>query len=125
MIDIKILRENPELVKQNAIRRGCDVDIDALYALDKEYLSLMQEVEDLRAQRNALSKDCRTNPEAREKVKELKVTLGEKEAKMDELKAQVDEKMTWLPNFLSPECPAGESDADNVPVRFVGDKPQS
>ena len=34
MIDIKILRENPELVKQNALRRGCDVDNDALYAQD-------------------------------------------------------------------------------------------
>ena len=124
MIDIKILRENPELVKQNALRRGCDVDIDALYALDKQYLDLMHSVEEMRALRNSLSKECQKNPEAREKVKALKGELADAEAKMEEIKAQVEEKMTWLPNFLSDECPAGESDADNVPVRFVGEKPQ-
>ena len=57
MIDIKILRENPEYVKKNALRRGCDVDIDELYAQDKEYLTLVREVEDLRAKRNAMSKE--------------------------------------------------------------------
>ena len=123
MIDIKILRENPELVKKNAARRGCDVDIDKLSELDKQYLALVKEVEELRAERNRLSKECKDNPEAREKVKELKTTLGDKEKLQDEIKAQVDEMMTWLPNFLSDECPDGESDADNVPVRFVGEKP--
>ena len=38
MIDIRILRENPELVKENAARRGCDVNIDELRALDQQYL---------------------------------------------------------------------------------------
>ena len=123
MIDIRILRENPELVKKNAARRGCDVDIDKLSELDKQYLALVREVEELRAERNRLSKECKDNPEAREKVKELKTTLGDKEKLQDEIKAQVDEMMTWLPNFLSDECPDGESDADNVPVRFVGEKP--
>ena len=123
MIDIRILRENPELVKKNAIHRGCDVDIDQLSALDKEYLALVKEVEDMRAERNRLSKECKDNPEAREQVKQLKVTLAEKEKKQEEIKAKVDEMMTWLPNFLSDECPDGESDADNVPVRFVGEKP--
>ena len=72
MIDIRILRENPELVKKNAARRGCDVDIDKLSELDKQYLALVREVEELRAERNRLSKECKDNPEAREKVKELK-----------------------------------------------------
>jgi len=124
MIDIKILRENPELVKANALRRGCDVDIDALANMDKEYLQLVRQVEDLRAERNRLSKECQKNPEARETVKQMKVELGEKEKKMEELKAQVEEKLTWLPNFLSPEVPDGEGDADNVAVRFVGTKPE-
>ncbi|MBR0459303.1 MAG: serine--tRNA ligase [Victivallales bacterium] len=123
MIDIKILRENPELVKQNAKRRGCDVDIDALYAEDQKYLALVREVEDLRAERNRLSKDCKTDPAAREKVKAMKGELAEKETLLEQVKAAVEEKMTWLPNFLSDECPAGESDADNQPIRFVGEKP--
>lgn len=123
MIDIKILRENPELVKQNALRRGCDVDIDALYREDREYLGLVHEVENMRAERNRLSKECKSNPEAREQVKALKVTLGVKEARMTELKASVEEKMTWLPNFLSPDVPDGMTDADNLALRFVGKQP--
>ena len=59
MIDIRILRENPELVKENAARRGCDVNIDELRALDQQYLATMKEVENLRAERNRLSKECR------------------------------------------------------------------
>ena len=124
MIDIKILRENPEYVKKNAIRRGCDVDIDELYAQDKEYLTLVREVEDLRAKRNAMSKECQKNPEMREQVKAMKGILTEKEERMAVLKAAVEEKLTWLPNFLSDEVPDGETDADNVAVRFVGDQPK-
>ncbi|MBQ6471086.1 MAG: serine--tRNA ligase [Victivallales bacterium] len=124
MIDIRILRENPELVKSNAKRRGCDLDIDALYQQDQQFLAVTREVEDLRAERNRLSKECQKNPEAREQVKNLKGVLAEKEAQMETLKAAVDEKLSWLPNFLSDECPAGESDADNQPVRFVGEKPE-
>ncbi len=47
MFDIKLLRENLDMIKANAKRRGCDVDVDALAAMDKEYLALIKEVEDL------------------------------------------------------------------------------
>ena len=82
MFDIKLLRENLDMIKANAKRRGCDVDVDALAAMDKEYLALIKEVEDLRAKRNALSKECQKNPEAREQV-----TEGEGR-RADELDAQ-------------------------------------
>ena len=52
MIDIKILRENPALVKENAAKRGAKVDVDAIYALDQEYLKLVRETEEMRAERN-------------------------------------------------------------------------
>ena len=68
MIDIRILRENPELVKENAVRRGCNVNIDELRALDQQCLATMKEVESLRAERNRLSKDCKSDPAAREAV---------------------------------------------------------
>ncbi|MBR5837306.1 MAG: serine--tRNA ligase [Victivallales bacterium] len=124
MFDIKLLRENLDMIKANAKRRGCDVDVDALAAMDKEYLALIKEVEDLRAKRNALSKECQKNPDAREQVKAMKVTLAEKEAKMDELKAKVEEQMSWMPNLLSDEVPEGADDNDNVAIRFVGNKPE-
>ena len=123
MIDVKILRENPELIKNNCAKRGYDVDIDALHDLDQQYLKLIKETEDLRAERNRLSKECKTDEGARVKVKELKVNLREKETLMEEIKAQVEEKLTWLPNFQAPDTPDGESDADNVEVKVVGTKP--
>ena len=124
MFDIKVLRENPEYVKKNAQRRGCDVDVDRLVELDKEYLSLVKTVEEMRAERNRLSKEAGRNPEAREQVKALKGKLVESEARMDECKAQVTEMMSWMPNFLSDDVPDGEDDTANVEVRVVGQKPQ-
>ncbi|MFA4945262.1 MAG: serine--tRNA ligase [Lentisphaeria bacterium] len=123
MIDIKILRENPELVKANAARRGCTVDIAALAALDAEYLTLVKATEELRARRNQLSKECAANPAAREEVKALKEELATKEARLAAAKAQVDAQMAWLPNFFAPDVPAGADDKANVPLRFGGEKP--
>ncbi|MGN0866373.1 MAG: serine--tRNA ligase [Oligosphaeraceae bacterium] len=123
MIDVKILRENPELIKTNCAKRNYDVDIDALRAMDQEYLKLVRETEDLRAERNRLSKECQTNPAAREQVKAMKGLLAEKEKLQESLKAQVEEKLTWLPNFQAPDTPDGKSDADNVEVKVVGTKP--
>ena len=123
MIDVKILRENPELIKTNCAKRKYDVDIDALREKDQQYLKLIREVEELRAERNRLSKECQTNPAAREQVKAMKGVLAEKEKLQEELKAQVDEGLTWLPNFQAPDTPDGESDADNVEVKVVGTKP--
>ncbi|MCQ2397541.1 MAG: serine--tRNA ligase [Lentisphaeria bacterium] len=123
MIDIKILRENPELIKQNCAKRKYDVDVDAMRELDQQYLKLVRETEFLRSERNRLSKECQTNPAAREQVKAMKVELAEKEKLQEELKAQVDEKLTWLPNFQAPDTPDGESDADNVEVKVIGQKP--
>ncbi len=123
MIDIRILRENPELVKENAVRRGCNVNIDELRALDQQCLATMKEVESLRAERNRLSKECPTNPAARETVKQLKVTLTELEKQLDEQKKQVDDLLAWLPNFLSEDVPDGKDDTDNQELRQVGGKP--
>ena len=63
-----------------------ELDIDVLVRKDAEYRQLLSEVEGMRAQRNTLSKECKENPEAREKVKELKVELKEKEEKVKELR---------------------------------------
>jgi len=124
MIDIKILRESPELVKANAQKRGAYIDVDRIVVADKRYLALVRETEDLRAERNRLSKECQSNPEAREKVKTLKSDLQLKERQMQEAKEEVEELLTYLPNFLSDDAPAGASDADNVAIKFVGEKPK-
>lgn len=124
MIDIKLIRENAELVKKNCCRRGCTVDIDELVRIDSEYRAAVQKVELLRAERNRLSKECRDNPDAREQVKSMKEELTRLEALMVENSDLLDEKMSWLPNMLDASVPDGKDDADNFELRKEGVLPQ-
>ena len=124
MIDVKLIRDNPELVKTTCKRRGCDIDIDALAVLDSKYLETVKLVEDMRADRNRLSKECRDNPEAREQVKELKVKLGELEIELNELNVKIKEQMSWLPNLLADDVPDGHDDESNLELRKVGTLPE-
>lgn len=124
MIDIHILRENPDWVKANCIRRGCTVDISALYAMDQEYLDLVRDVEDMRAERNRLSKLCRDDLSAREKVKGIKKALVKKESRLTKLKETIEQELAWLPNFLAEDVPDGEDDHDNKSLRHVGEVPE-
>ena len=120
MIDIKLIRENAEYIQQNCARRGYDVDIAALLKIDAEARQLNQEIEELRAERNRLSKQCAADPAAREKVKTLKVDLGEKEKAFDALQEQINEVMVRLPNMLADDVPDGDDDTGNVELRKVG-----
>jgi seryl-tRNA synthetase len=123
MIDIKILRETPELIKDACKRRGDDIDIDTIIALDLRNRELTQEVENLRAERNRLSKECRDNPDARVKVKELKHTLSILEGELEKVGGELHEKMGWLPNLLADDVPEGDSDEANLELRKVGKVP--
>ncbi len=117
MIDIRILRKNPELVKDNCRKRSIEVDIDDLHQKDQQYLSLLQEIESMRGERNRLSKQAGEDTEVRRKVKELKKSIGEKEKKAEQLKNEVTETLAWVPNFPAPDVPPGEDDDENVEVR--------
>ena len=64
MIDIKLIREDAEYIQKNCARRGYDVDIAALLKIDAEARQLNQEIEELRAERNRLSKQCAADPAA-------------------------------------------------------------
>jgi seryl-tRNA synthetase len=121
MIDIRILREDAEIARQSCRRRGMDVGmIDEAIELDIKHRGLLKDVECMRADRNKLSAECKTNPEARIKVKELKEKLGEAETKLTEAEKALHDKMSRLPNLLSPKVPDGKSDADNCEIRKCG-----
>lgn len=123
MIDIKLIRENPDAIKQNCVRRGCNVNIDEILMLDKDYREVIFKAEQLRSDRNRLSKECKDNPEAREKVKDIKQEIGELEAKEKELEAKLNDHLSWLPNLLDSSVPDGEGDADNKELRKEGTLP--
>ena len=123
MLDMKLIREHSDLIKANCIRRKCPINIDSLLELDADYRKLGQEAEAMRAERNKLSKQCGTDPAAREQVKSIKISLGEKEAKMAELEKKILAAVTRLPNLLAPDVPDGADDNDNVELRKVGTIP--
>ena len=123
MLDMKLIREHSDLIKANCARRKCAINIDNLLELDADYRKLAQDAEAMRAERNKLSKLCGSDPDAREKVKNIKVFLGEKEAKMAELEKKIMGAVTRLPNLLAPDVPDGTDDHDNVEIRKVGTIP--
>ena len=123
MIDINILRQDPELVKLNCARRGMGhVDIDKVLQNDRCYRDVLREVEELRARRNTLSKEAKVRPEARLRVKEIKQQLIDKEKQLEELKGRIHAVTSWIPNFLSEDVPDGESDVNNKELRTWGRK---
>jgi seryl-tRNA synthetase len=125
MIDIKILRNDPQCIKDNLARRGdTEIDVDALHALDKEYVDLIQVVENQRAEMNQLKDKCQDNLDAREQMKMLKQAEKVNDNRLKDLKVELDEKLSWLPNLLSDDVPDGKDDTDNYEIKVVGDIPQ-
>lgn len=120
MLDLKLIRENAEMIKANCQRRGFPLDIDGLLALDQDYRALDREVEELRARRNKLSKECASDPSAREEVKKIKLTLSSKESAMEGLNKKMMAVLTRIPNLLAPDVPDGTDDTGNVELRKVG-----
>ena len=120
MIDLKLIRENPEMIKANAARRGCNVNIDEIVELDRQARELTTTIETMRAERNRLSKACKDNPAARDEVKALKEKLAVEEPRLAEIAAKIDELISWLPNLLSSDVPDGKDDADNLELRKEG-----
>jgi seryl-tRNA synthetase len=123
MIDPKLLRDAPDMVKANCLRRGCTADIDALLALDAAVRALIAETEVLRADRNRLSKECKDNPAARDEVRGIKERLAVLEPELAAKEQALRDGLAWLPNLLDPAVPDGTGDADNRELRTWGERP--
>lgn len=130
MLDIKFIRENPEVVKKAILDKQLTgtVDIEKLLELDAQYLNLLRQVETHRSLKNKLSEDIsKVDPETREKLiqeaTQVKQELSEMEEKMKVLKMQIDQMMFWVPNPPADDVPVGENEEGNVEVRKVGDIP--
>ena len=133
MIDIKFLRENPEAVKENIKKKFQDQKlslVDDVIALDMESRKTKQEADDLRANRNKISKEIGAlmaqgkKQEAEEKKAE--VAAGEKrivelEEKEKELNEKVNNIMMVIPNMIDPSVPIGKDDTENVEIEKYGE----
>ena len=133
MLDIKFVRENPEIVKQNIRNKFQDGKlelVDKVIALDKENREIKQEVEALRSQRNKTSKQIGAL-KAQGKLDEMEAVknqIGEMGQRIDDLSArekEVEEEilkyMMTIPNIIDPSVPIGKDDSENVEVERFGE----
>lgn len=130
MLDIKFIRENPELIKEAGRKKRIAFDVDELLKIDEERRRVLQEVEELRASQNAESERIAKIKEEGEKnkaiaeMKELKEKLSQKEAELKKITEKWDVLMFRAPNVPDPSVPEGESDADNQEIRKWGKIPE-
>lgn len=133
MLDIKFVRENPEIVKENIRKKFQDqklVLVDEVIALDQENRSIKQEVEALRANKNKISKQIGTlmAQGKRDEAEEVKKQVAASGARIEELSArekEVEEKikknMMIIPNIIDASVPIGKDDSENVEVQRYGE----
>ena len=133
MIDIKFLRENPEAVKKN-IENKFQFDklplVDKVIELDEQRRKTQQEADNLKASRNAISKQIgalmaqgkrEEAEEVKKQVAENAKKLEELDAKQKELEEETTKIMMVIPNIIDPSVPIGKDDTENVEVTKYGD----
>ncbi len=133
MIDIKFLRANPDVVKENIRKKFQDeklVLVDEVIALDAEYRAAKGKCDELRARRNAVSKQiggfmAKGEREAAEAAKKEAAAIGEElaaiAAREPELEEQIKQRMMVIPNIIDPTVPIGKDDSENVEVERIGE----
>ena len=133
MIDIKFLRENPDVVKQNIKNKFQDSKlplVDEVIELDAQARATQQEADDLRANRNKLSKQIgalmaqgkkEEAEEIKKQVTEQAERLSELQENETELQAKVKEIMMVIPNIIDPSVPIGKDDSENVEIERFGE----
>ena len=133
MLDIKFVRENPEIVKQNIRNKFQDKKlplVDEVIELDKRNREIKQEVEALRAERNKLSKQIGglMKQGKKEEAEEVKRQVAASADRINELSAEeveVEEKlknnMMVIPNIIDPSVPIGKDDSENVEIERFGE----
>ena len=133
MLDIKFVRENPDIVKQNIRNKFQDAKlplVDEAIALDGRNREIKQEVEALRSERNKASKQIGAlmGQGKREEAEQIKQEIAAKGARIDALSAEekeVEEKllkvMMRIPNIIDASVPIGKDDSENVEVERFGE----
>ena len=133
MLDLKFVRENPDIVKQNIKNKFQDSKlplVDEVIALDAENRTTQKEADDLRASRNKLSKQIgalmgqgkkEEAEEVKKQVSANSVRLTELEAKEAELSEKILKIMMTIPNIIDPSVPIGKDDSQNVEIERFGE----
>jgi seryl-tRNA synthetase len=128
MIDIKVIRESPELVQKALEQRGIAFDLDSLVKLDTQHRNVLQQLEELRAKHNQMSKQIgKEGGDKQELIAEMR-QIGDKisslQQEVNQTKSKLNALLLELPNIPHPSVPTGKDEASNVTVRSW-EKPKS
>ncbi len=126
MLDIELIRENPEEVKKGMQSKGFDPSVvDEVLKLDEERRELLQKVENLRHAINEIS-DVQGKPSEEQinKARELKEELQKVEPALKRVETEFEEAWMQIPNMPAEDMPEGEGEEDNEEVRTWGEKPE-
>jgi seryl-tRNA synthetase len=131
MLDMRLIREEPDRVREALVKRQMDPSaVDEILVLDERRRQLIQNVEEMRAERNAVSKEIglMKDKDARQAkidaMRDLGDGLSEIEADLKQVEADLQALVSEIPNIPDSEVPVGVDDSDNIVLRTVGDLPE-
>ncbi|UCG92495.1 MAG: serine--tRNA ligase [candidate division WOR-3 bacterium] len=130
MIDLTLLKEKPEILRDAIKHRGADIDLDEIVELDKKRRALITELQDLRKERNAVSEKVgtlkRQGKETKtlmEKARSLADKIKDVEKKQKNIEAEFKERVQWLPNIPHASVPVGSGSEANQYIRGLREPP--
>ncbi len=130
MLDMKLIREEPQRVRENLAHRHHEADVDMLLELDARRRDMLVEVEAWKQERNRASKDIAAKKRAGEDataeitaMKQLGEDIAAHDAELREIESELHAAMLRLPNMCAPDVPVGADENDNVEIRRVGTPP--
>lgn len=127
MIDIQLIRDDPDKVAEKAKQKGYEIDVQQILGFDKEHRELSEKVDDLRRQRNELSaksKGQKPSNEQLEEGKKIKQELLDNEHKLDAINESLRKLLSKVPNLPLDQVPVGQSEAENAVSKTVGEIPK-
>lgn len=123
MIDIKLLRDNPDLIKKAVARKGYKIDVDGIIDLDKRRRELLQEVEGYRREAKEIASiGAGVSEENKEKGSQLKEKIKVKEKELKVIEDDFFAKFAEIPNPASDDVPEGAGEKENKELRIVGER---
>src|SRR5215210_7840008 len=129
LLDLKFIRENAEVVEENARNRGVDADVGLVVELADRRSALIQELNELRQRQNEMAKSIgrERDDEARgrliEESRAMKERLPSREEELREVEEKLREEQLKIPNMTHPDSPIGKDDTENVEIRHWGEIP--
>lgn len=127
MLDIKFIRENKDVVKENCKNRNIKCDIERLLEMDEKRRELIVKVDELKAEKNRLNDEMKKGgkkEEIIEKGKKIKEKLEKFEPELNEVSKEFQMLLLQVPNMTHPNSPIGKDDSENKEIERHGDSPK-